>query len=109
MRQGADRRRHDLHLLQGPGPGGGQEPGGGGQLELAKELEAKAAAKGVQLLLPTDVVLADNFAPDAASQTVAIDTIPDGWMGLDIGPDSGRTFQDALADCRTVIFFFRRA
>ena len=54
------------------------------KLELAKELEAKAKAKGVQLLLPTDVVLADNFAPDANSQVASIDAIPDGWMGLDL-------------------------
>ena len=74
------------------------------KLELAKELEAKAAAKGVQLLLPTDVVLADNFSPDANTQTVAIDVIPDGWMGLDIGPDSIKAFQAALADCKTVIW-----
>ncbi len=74
------------------------------KLELAKELEAKAAAKGVQLLLPTDVVLADNFAPDANSQITSIDAIPDGWMGLDIGPDSLKTFQAALADCKTVIW-----
>ena len=74
------------------------------KLELAKQLEAKAAARGVQLLLPTDVVLADNFAPDANSQTVAIDAIPAGWMGLDIGPDSIKAFQAALADCQTVIW-----
>ena len=74
------------------------------KLELAKELEAKAQAKGVQLLLPTDVVLADNFAPDANSQIVAIDAIPDGWMGLDIGPDSIKAFEAALADCKTVIW-----
>ena len=74
------------------------------KLELAKELEAKAKAKGVQLLLPTDVVLADDFSPDANSQTVSIDAIPDGWMGLDIGPDSINLFQDALADCQTVIW-----
>jgi phosphoglycerate kinase len=74
------------------------------KLELAKELEAKAKAKGVQLLLPTDVVLADNFAPDANSQIVSIDAIPDGWMGLDIGPDSIKAFEAALADCKTVIW-----
>ncbi|MGA0216364.1 MAG: phosphoglycerate kinase, partial [Vulcanococcus sp.] len=74
------------------------------KLELAKELEAKAAAKGVQFLLPTDVVLADNFAPDANSQIAKVDAIPDGWMGLDIGPDSVKVFQDALADCKTVIW-----
>jgi phosphoglycerate kinase len=74
------------------------------KLELAKELEAKAAAKGVQMLLPTDVVLADNFSPDANSQIASIEAIPDGWMGLDIGPDSVKVFQEALADCQTVIW-----
>jgi phosphoglycerate kinase len=74
------------------------------KLELAKELEAKAAAKGVQFLLPTDVVLADNFAPDANSQIAKVEEIPDGWMGLDIGPDSLKVFQEALADCQTVIW-----
>ncbi|MCX5966624.1 MAG: phosphoglycerate kinase [Cyanobacteria bacterium] len=74
------------------------------KLELAKELEAKAAAKGVQFLLPTDVVLADNFAPDANSQIAKVEAIPDGWMGLDIGPDSIKVFQDALADCKTMIW-----
>ena len=74
------------------------------KLELAKSLEAKAKEKGVQLLLPTDVVVADNFAADANSQTVSIDSIPDGWMGLDIGPDSVKTFQTALADCKSVIW-----
>jgi phosphoglycerate kinase len=74
------------------------------KLELAKSLEAKAKERGVDLLLPTDVVVADNFAPDANSQTVSIDSIPDGWMGLDIGPDSVKVFQDALSDCKTVIW-----
>ncbi|MEM9905299.1 MAG: phosphoglycerate kinase [Cyanobacteria bacterium P01_D01_bin.44] len=74
------------------------------KLELAKTLEAKAKEKGVDLLLPTDVVVADNFAPDANAQTVSIDSIPDGWMGLDIGPDSIKVFQSALSDCKSVIW-----
>jgi phosphoglycerate kinase len=74
------------------------------KLELAKSLEAKAKEKGVEFLLPTDVVIADNFAADANAQTVSADSIPDGWMGLDIGPDSVKTFQDALADCKCVIW-----
>jgi phosphoglycerate kinase len=73
-------------------------------LELAKTLEAKAKEKGVALLLPTDVVIADNFSPDANAQTVSVEAIPDGWMGLDIGPDSVKVFQAALADCKTVIW-----
>ncbi len=50
------------------------------KLELAKELEAKAKASGVELILPTDVVIADKFAPDANTKIVDINSIPDGWM-----------------------------
>ena len=78
---------------------GGQEPGGRGQAGTGQGAGSQGRAKGVELLLPTDV-LADNFAPDANSQTADINAIPDGWMGLDIGPDSIKVFQDALADCR---------
>lgn len=74
------------------------------KLELAKSLEAKAKEKGVDLLLPTDVVVADKFAPDAEAKTVPIENIPDGWMGLDIGPDSVKVFQEALKQCNTVIW-----
>ena len=74
------------------------------KLELAKSLEAKAKERGVTFLLPTDVVVADKFAADANTQIVSVDAIPDGWMGLDIGPDSVKTFQAALADCKTVIW-----
>ncbi len=74
------------------------------KLELAKSLEAKAKEKGVDFLLPTDVVVADKFASDANSKTTSIESIPDGWMGLDIGPESIKAFQLALADCKTVIW-----
>ena len=74
------------------------------KLELAKSLEAKAKEKGVELLLPTDVVLADNFAKDANSKVTSIDSIEDGWMGLDIGPDSVEVFKKALSDCKAVIW-----
>jgi phosphoglycerate kinase len=74
------------------------------KLELAKSLEAKAKEKGVTFLLPTDVVIADKFAADANSQTVSVENIPDGWMGLDIGPDSVKLFQEALADCKSVVW-----
>ncbi|MBE9167064.1 phosphoglycerate kinase [Pleurocapsales cyanobacterium LEGE 06147] len=74
------------------------------KLELAKSLEAKAKEKGVEFLLPTDVVVADNFAPNANDQTISVENIPDGWMGLDIGPDSVKVFQEALADCKAVIW-----
>ncbi len=74
------------------------------KIELARSLEAKAKEKGVTFLLPTDVVVADKFDKDANSQTVSVENIPDGWMGLDIGPDSVKVFQEALADCKTVIW-----
>jgi len=74
------------------------------KLELAKSLEAKAKEKGVELLLPTDVVVADKFDKDANSQIVKIDAIPDGWMGLDIGPDSIVLFKNALSTCKSVIW-----
>lgn len=74
------------------------------KLELAKELEAQAKAKGVELLLPSDVVVADRFAADARSQVVPVEAIPAGWMGLDIGPASVSAFKAALADCKTVIW-----
>jgi phosphoglycerate kinase len=79
---------------------------GGGMIFTFYKARGLAVGKerGVQFLLPTDVVIADNFKPDANSQTVSINDIPDGWMGLDIGPDSVKVFQDALADCQTVIW-----
>ena len=74
------------------------------KLELARELEATAKARDVELLLPTDVVVADRFAADANHQTVPVTAIPEGWMGLDIGPESIVAFQKALVECRTVIW-----
>ncbi|KAG7035307.1 hypothetical protein SDJN02_02102 [Cucurbita argyrosperma subsp. argyrosperma] len=74
------------------------------KLDLATTLLAKAKAKGVSLLLPTDVVIADKFAPDANSKIVPASAIPDGWMGLDIGPDSVKTFNDALDTTQTIIW-----
>ncbi len=74
------------------------------KLELAKSLEAKAKERGVTFLLPTDIVSADKFAPDANATTVSIDNIPDDGMGLDIGPDSVKVFQEALGDTKTVIW-----
>ena len=74
------------------------------KLELAKNLEEKAQSKGVQLLLPSDVVLADSFSPNANSKISDINNISGDWMGLDIGPDSIKLFQDALSECKTIIW-----
>ena len=74
------------------------------QLELAKKLEKIAKEKGVQLFLASDVVVADKFAADAANKVVDINSIPAGWMGLDIGPKTLADIQAGLADCKTVIW-----
>ena len=74
------------------------------KLELAKSLEAKAKEKGVEFLLPTDVVLADKFDKEANSKIVKVENIPDGWMGLDIGPESVKVFQEALSNCKSVLW-----
>uniref|UniRef100_A0A7S3RA53 Phosphoglycerate kinase n=2 Tax=Eukaryota TaxID=2759 RepID=A0A7S3RA53_DUNTE len=74
------------------------------KLDLAKKLEAMAKEKGVELLLPTDVVMADKFAADANTKVVSINNMEEGWMGLDIGPESLKVFQDALGDAKTVVW-----
>ncbi len=74
------------------------------KLELAKSLEAKAKEKGVELLFPSDVIIADNFAEDANTQTVTVENIPNGWMGLDIGPKSVEAFKEALSECKGMIW-----
>ena len=74
------------------------------KLELARNLEAKAKTKGVELLLPSDVLLANEFSPDAESKVSQIDSISGDWMGLDIGPQSIKVFQNALAECKTIIW-----
>jgi phosphoglycerate kinase len=74
------------------------------RLELCKELIAKAKEKGVQLHLPEDSIAADKFAPDAATQTVANDAIPDAWMGLDIGPRSTAQFCAVIEQSRTILW-----
>ena len=74
------------------------------KLDLAKGLIEKAAAKGVKLLLPVDNIVADAFAADAASQTVESTKIPDGWMGLDIGPKTIALFSETISTAKTVIW-----
>ena len=74
------------------------------QLELAAKTEALAKAKGVQMILPTDVVIADKFAADATSKVVAAEAIPAGWLGVDNGPKATAEIQAALADCKTVVW-----
>lgn len=74
------------------------------KLELARELIEKAKAKGVNLVLPVDSVLADAFSNDANTQTAANTSIPTGWMGLDIGPEAVEQFNTVIAASKTILW-----
>ncbi len=70
-------------------------------VDTCKELLEKY---GEQIVLPTDVVVASEFAADADRKTVDVTEIPDGWMGLDIGPESAKAFAAVLAEAKTVFW-----
>ncbi len=74
------------------------------QVETVKGYLAKAAERGVEIVLPTDIVAADSFAADAPHDVVPADAIPDARMGLDIGPESAKLFASKLADAKTIVW-----
>jgi phosphoglycerate kinase len=74
------------------------------KLELAKELLVKAKAKGVNLYIPVDAVIADNFANDANIKESNINTIPDDWMGLDISSETVKTYSDVIKNSKTILW-----
>ncbi|MFZ4485360.1 MAG: phosphoglycerate kinase [Candidatus Nanopelagicales bacterium] len=74
------------------------------QVETVKGFIEQARASGVALIVPVDVVIADAFAADAATQVVPADAIPDGWRGLDIGPKTATMFAEQIADAATVVW-----
>ncbi len=74
------------------------------QLDVVREYLERAQRDGVEIVLPTDIVAATEFAADAEHEVVAADAIPDDRMGLDIGPQSARLFADKLLDCRTIFW-----
>ena len=74
------------------------------KLELAKELLAKAKAKGVSLYIPTDAIVADNFANDAAKKDSKINVIEEGWMGLDISDETVKTYSDVIKNSKTILW-----
>ena len=71
---------------------------------LALEILDKAKAKGVNIYMPVDNVCADDFSNDANRQTVATGQIPDGWQGLDIGPDTIKQFTDVVLNSKTILW-----
>ena len=74
------------------------------KVDYAAQMIKTAAEKGVKLLLPVDTVVADKFAPDAEAKTVDVKAIPDGWMGLDIGPETAALYEKAISGAGTLVW-----
>jgi len=74
------------------------------KLELAKEILNKAESKNVKIHLPIDAVIADDFNNEAQTNTCKIDEIPEGWMGLDVGPNTEAMFADVISSSKTILW-----
>ncbi|MGV3504157.1 MAG: phosphoglycerate kinase [Adhaeribacter sp.] len=74
------------------------------KLDLALEMMEKAKAKGVKLYLPVDNIIADDFSPNANTDTAEAGKIPDGWEGLDIGPKTRETFAEVVRNSKTILW-----
>jgi phosphoglycerate kinase len=74
------------------------------QVDVVRGYMDEAEKGGVELVVPVDVLVADDFSPEANTQVVAADAIPAGWQGLDIGPETCKLFASRLADARTVFW-----
>lgn len=73
-------------------------------LQVASDILAKAKAKGVQLIIPTDTIIADKFDNDASTQLVDIAQIPAGWMGLDVGPKTIETCAKIIENSKLILW-----
>jgi phosphoglycerate kinase len=74
------------------------------RIDTCREYLARAESLGVELVLPVDIVVADRFAPDAEHRIVAVDDIPEGWMGLDIGPSTALLYGRLIEGSATVFW-----
>ncbi|QEY22422.1 phosphoglycerate kinase [Psychrobacillus sp. AK 1817] len=74
------------------------------KIDLAKSFLEKAKEKGVNFYLPIDVVVADEFSKDANTKVVSIDQIPSDWMGLDIGPETVKLYDQVIKDSKLIIW-----
>jgi phosphoglycerate kinase len=74
------------------------------QIDTVREVMAEAGERGVEIVLPVDVVVAREFSADTEYKTVPVDSIDDGWMGLDIGPASIELLSAKLADAATIVW-----
>jgi len=75
-----------------------------GLIDTAKETMAKAEELNVNFYIPTDAVIADKFDNDANKKFCNSHEIPDGWMGLDIGPETGQAFKDVIENSETILW-----
>ncbi len=73
------------------------------QMDTAKAIEAKAAAKGVKLIMASDVLVTDDFSGNGTNKVVAVDEIPDGFEGVDAGPKTQAAFADVLKNSKTIL------
>jgi phosphoglycerate kinase len=73
-------------------------------LDVARKILAEAKERGVNLYIPVDTVIADKFANDANKQTVAIDQIPSGWMGLDVGPKTSEDCAKIIENSKLILW-----
>jgi len=74
------------------------------KMTLALDIVKQAQEKGVQVHLPVDVIAADNFANDAATQVIDVDKIPEGWQGLDAGPRTLENFKEVISQSKTILW-----
>ena len=74
------------------------------KLDLAKELVEMAKTKGVNLVLATDAKIGDAFSNDANTNFAPVKDIPEGWEGLDIGPESEKTFTEVIKNSKTILW-----
>ncbi len=73
-------------------------------LSASNNLCILLSCTGVKLLLPADVILANEFSPNAESKISTVDNIPDEWGGLDIGPQAISAYKEALSSCKTIVW-----
>jgi len=74
------------------------------QIDAVKGYLTSATEIGCEIVLPTDAVIADKFAADAEHKVVAADAIPDGWRGLDIGPETAKAFANKILEAKTIVW-----
>ena len=74
------------------------------KMDIALKILSDAKAKGVNICLPVDTLVGDAFSNDAKKQTVDINKIPDGWIGVDIGPETEKIYHDIILKSKTILW-----